>query len=132
MIVAIQTRRALGIWAVLAVLGTAVPALAHKATERFIPIGQSPGVSHVLTEVGKLEGVDPRRRSITMATPSGLLVIGIRAETKIWVDRTKSKLTNLNGSFADLKSGRTIEVRFIDPKKKQIAVWVKIEAPPAP
>jgi hypothetical protein len=131
MMVRIQARRLLGITTILVTLCSAVPAASQKATERFIPIGQSPGVSHVLTEVGKIETVDPRRKTITMATPSGILVIGVRDGSKIWVDRSKLKQTNLVGGFADLKRGRTIEVRFVDIKKKQLADWVKVESPAA-
>ena len=130
MIAAIQARRTLGIAVLLVSLCAAVPAAAHKATERFIPIGQSPGVSRVQTEIGKIEGVDPRRQSVTISTSSGILVIGIRHDSKIWVDRSKSKQTSLVGSFADLKSGSTIEVKFADPARKQFADWVKVEAAP--
>lgn len=130
MIATIQARRTLGIWTILAALCSAALADAHKATERYIPLGQSPGVSHVLTAVGKIEGVDPRRKSITIATSSGILVIGIRQDSKIWVDRSKSKQTSLVGSFADLKSGSAIEVKFADPARKQFADWVKVEAAP--
>ena len=65
-----------------------------------------------------------------MATQSGKLVIGIRADSKIWLDRSKLKQTNLVGGFADLKSGSTIEVKFVDSKQKRFADWVKIEALP--
>ena len=130
MIAAIQARRLLGIGTILVVLSSAVPADAQNATERYIPIGQSPGVSHVLTAIGKIEAVDPARNSINVATPSGTLVIGIRKECKIWLDRTKLEQTNLEGGFADLKLGSTIEVKFLDPARKRIADWVKIEALP--
>ena len=56
----------------------------------------------------------------------------IRKDTSIWVDRTKQKLTSLDGAFVDLKSGRTIEVKFIDPDRKQVAEWVKVEVPRRP
>ncbi len=131
MIVAIQARRMLGIGIILVALYSAVPAEAQNATERYIPIGQSPGVSHNFTEVGKIVAVDPQRKSVTVVTPSGTLVIGIRKESRIWVDRTKSKQTNLVGGFADLKSGSTIEVKFVDSKQKRFADWVKIEALPS-
>jgi len=130
MIETIQARRMLGIWTILVALCSAVPGAAHKATERYIPIGQSPGVSNVLTKVGKIEAVDPVRKSITIATPSGPLVIGIREDSKIWIDRTKLKQSNLEGGFADLKSGNLVEIKFLDPDNKRIADWVKVEAPP--
>ena len=129
MISIIQARSMVGIPALLIALYAAVPAQAHMATERYIPIGQSPGVSHVLTEVGKIEAVDAARQSITVATPSGILVIGIQAQSKIWLDRTRLMQSNLVGGFADLKSGSTVEVKFVDRNRKKFADWVKIEAP---
>lgn len=132
MITAIALRRILGIGTMLVTLFAIMPAAAHRATERFIPLGQSPGVSHNFTVVGKIEAVDANRRSVTIATPSGKLVVEIRKDTSIWVDRTKQKLTSLDGAFVDLKSGRTIEVKFIDPDRKQVAEWVKVEVPRRP
>ncbi|MDA1326660.1 MAG: hypothetical protein O3C34_18210 [Proteobacteria bacterium] len=132
MIAAIALRRILGIGTMLVTLYAAMPAAAHRATERYIPLGQSPGVSHTFTVVGKIEAVDQGRRTVTVATPSGRLVVQIRKETNIWVDRTKQKQTSLDGAFIDLKSGRTIEVKFIDPDRKQVVDWVKVEAPLLP
>ena len=129
---AIALRRIVGIGTMLVTLYAAMPAAAHRATERFIPLGQSPGVSHNFTVVGKIEAVDSDRRTVTVATPSGKLVVEIRKEADIWIDRTKQKQTSLDGAFVDLKSGRTIEVKFIDPDRKQIVEWVKIEAPLLP
>jgi len=131
MIAAHQARRILGICVVLAALVTSAPAGAHMATERYIPIGQSPGVSHNLTVVGKIEAADPARKTVTVATPSGNLVVEIRQDSKIWVDRSKLKQTNLVGQFADLRQGSTVEVRFTDPVRKRFAAWVKVEAAPS-
>jgi hypothetical protein len=129
MISTIQARRMAGTLAFLIALCATGLTQAHMAAEQFIPIGQSPGVSHVLTEVGKIETVDAAGKSITMATPSEKLVFGIEAKSKIWLDRTKLKQSNLVGSFADLKTGSTIEVKFVDPSRKKFADWIKIEAP---
>ena len=126
MMTARQARRTLGICAVLAALYPAATALAQKTTERYIPIGQSPGVSHTLTEVGKIEAADSGRRSITITTPSGRLSLEVPPAAPIWVDRSRLRQTNLVGGFADLVPGRTVEVRFVDPDRKQAAAWVKV------
>ncbi len=120
----------LGMWTILVALCSAVPAEAQNATERYIPLGQSSGVSFKLTVVGKIEAVDPARKSVTVATPSGPLIIEIREKSRIWLDRTKLKQTNLKGGFADLKSGSTIEVKFVDRNRNKFADWVKVEALP--
>jgi len=131
MIAARQARRILGICVVLVALVAPAPAGAQMATERYIPIGQSPGVSHNLTVVGKIEASDPARKTVTVATPSGNLAVEIRPDSKIWVDRSKLKQTNLVGQLSDLRPGSTIEVRFADPDRKRFAAWVKVEAAPA-
>ena len=130
MIAAIQARRMLGMWTILVALCSAVPAEAQYATERYIPLGQSPGVSFKLTVVGKIKAVDPARKSVTVATPSGPLIIEIREKSRIWLDRTKLKQTNLKGGFADLKAGSTIEVKFVDRNRNKFADWVKVELLP--
>lgn len=103
--------------------------LAHgqKATEQYIPIGQSPGVSHKLTYIGPIQNVDPRGRTITVVEPSGPRTVKITERTRIWLDRTKLKSTNLKGSFGDLQKGRRVEVKYADPAQRQIADWVKVE-----
>ena len=130
MMMAIHARRMFGIGTIVVALYAAAPADAHVAAERYIPLGQSPGVSHKLTVVGKIEVVDPERRSITIAAPSGPIVVEIRDETQIWLDRTKIRQTNLNGNFADLLVSRTVEVKFVDRDRMQFADWIKIEALP--
>jgi hypothetical protein len=121
-------RQLLGVAAVMVAVGGAGPARAHMATERYIPIGQSPGVSHKLTVIGKIEAVDPQRKSITLAGPSGLIVVGVEDKTRIWLDRTKMRRTNLDGGFDDLVPGRVVEVKFRDQDRKRSADWVKVEA----
>jgi hypothetical protein len=132
MSIASQTRRLLGAGALLVTLATALPATAHKATERFIPLGQSPGISHKFTIVGKIEAVDAGRRAVTIATPSETRTVPIGPTSRIWVDRSKLRQTNLNGGFSDLAVGRTIEIRFVNPDRKQVVDWVKVEAPASP
>ena len=132
MMTANHTSRLLGIAALLAAIFAAPLAEAQKTTERYIPIGQSPGVSNVLTVVGTVGSTDPQRRSITIATPSGPLTAVIRAEADIWIDRSKLRETNLNGNFTDLQSGRTVEIKFQNADRRQVVDWVKVAAPGSP
>lgn len=126
MMTARQARRLIGICAILAALHPAATALAQKTTERYIPIGQSPGVSHTLTEVAKIEAADGGRRSLTITTPSGRLAVEVPPNAPIWIDRSKLRQTSLVGGFGDLVPGRTVEVRFANPDRKRTAVWVKV------
>lgn len=99
----------------------------QKATEQFIPIGQSPGLSYKVTHMGKITNVNARLRSITVAGEMGTHTVKITERTQIWLDYTKRKMTNRTGNFADLQQGRTVEVKYIDPQRKVSADWVKVE-----
>jgi len=103
--------------------------LAHgqKETERFIPIGQSPGVSQKVTSIGEIAEVDESMRTVTIVEPAGRRTVKITEKTRIWLDRTKLKQPNLPGSFADLRKGRRVEVKYQDPERRLAADWVKVE-----
>ena len=116
-----------GIGLAIALLGAISYAHGQKETERYIPIGQSPGLSQKYTSIGELAEVDPRAQSVTIADPAGRRTVKITEKTRIWLDRTKLKLTNLTGSFADLQKGRRVEVKYEDPQGREVAEWVKVE-----
>jgi hypothetical protein len=119
---------ALGV--VIAALGAISHAHGQKATERYIPLGQSPGVSQKVTSVGEIANVDEPTRTVTIVERSGRRAVRITDKTRIWLDRTKLKQTNLTGSFADLQKGRRVEVKYEDPERRQVADWVKVEMTP--
>ena len=98
----------------------------QQQTERFIPIGQSPGLSGKYTITGKIETINTGARSFTVAGPSGPMMVTITDKTHIWLDRSQLKLTNLRGGFAHLQTGRMVEVKYKDHKRKQFAEWVKV------
>jgi hypothetical protein len=99
----------------------------QKATEQFIPIGQSPGVSQKYTSIGEIAEVNAVARTVTIADPAGPRTVRITDQTRIWLDRTKLKASNLSGSFADLQKGRRAEVKYEDPARRDVAEWVKVE-----
>jgi len=99
----------------------------QKATEQFIPIGQSPGVSQKYTWIGEIADVNSVARTVTIADSAGRRTVRITDKTRIWLDRTKLKQTNLSGSFADLQKGRRAEVKYEDPARRDVAEWVKVE-----
>jgi hypothetical protein len=116
-----------GIGVAVALLGAISPAHGQKETERFIPIGQSPGVSQKQTSIGEIAEVDAARRTVTVAEQAGRRTVKITEKTRIWLDRTKLKQANLSGSFADLQKGRRVEVKVEDPGHREVADWVKVE-----
>jgi hypothetical protein len=116
-----------GIGLAIALLGAISYAYGQKETELYIPIGQSPGLSQKYTSIGELAEVDPRAKTVTIADPAGRRTVKITEKTRIWLDRSKLKQTNLTGSFADLQKGRRVEVKYDDPQRREVAEWVKVE-----
>jgi len=113
----------------VAILALCAGSLAHaqKATEQYIPIGKSPGVSQKYTSLGVIDSVSVRQRTISIAEPNARRTIGITGKTHIWLDRSKLRLPNLRGRFEDLQRGRRVEVKYLDPETRQVADWVKVE-----
>jgi hypothetical protein len=113
---------------VSALLSGASGVHAQKATERFIPLGQSPGVSGRLTTIGTIVAVDRDSRRISVAGPTGRVSVAIQDSTSIWIDRHEQGLGAATGSFADCQEGRLAEVKYADPDTRGIAEWVKLRA----
>jgi hypothetical protein len=109
--------------------------LAHgqEATERFIPIGRSPGVSGTRTAVGTIAAVDPAQRVLRLEGPAGPVTVEITDATRIWIDRHEYGLPTQRGSFGDCQKGRLAEVMYAQPETGGAAEWVKIQGrEPAP
>ncbi len=100
----------------------------QRETERYIPIGQSPGVSGKATRVGTIEAVDAGARSFSLATDEGRFEIAVPPGARIWLDRSRGRQSAQSGEFGDLKIGRRVEVRFAEPARKGPAGWIKIDA----
>ena len=116
----------LGIAIVLAALVVGVShAHGQKQTERYIPLGQSPGLSGKATGIGLIEAVDAAARTITV----GGRTVAVTGATRIWLDRSRLKLTTLDGSFADLQRGRRVEVMPDAATPGASALWIKVEMP---
>jgi hypothetical protein len=102
-------------------------AFAQKTTERFIPIGQSPGLSGDYTNIGSIEAVSVQERTVTMSDASGSYSVGIADDTHIWLDKSKIGSTNAVGTVSDLQAGRRIEVKYRDNDPQAAAEWIKVE-----
>jgi hypothetical protein len=116
---------------VLVLLGGAGFALAQEATEQFIPIGQSPGVSGKLSVIGEIDSYDESSRVLTVSAETGTQSVTLTDSTFIWLDRSGLKQANLAGASADLQKGRKVEVKMKEQDGQQIAEWVKVQAPAA-
>lgn len=100
---------------------------AQKATEIFIPIGQSPGLSRRSTIVGTVNTVDLENRVLGVVGASGSYSIKLSERTQIWLDRSKIRLTNLTGTPEDCREGVRIEVWCKDGDTNRPAEWIKVE-----
>lgn len=116
-----------GVGVVMAALCTVSEAAGQRETERYIPIGESPGLSGVYTYLGPITRVDSVALTITVGDSTGPRTIRISPKTRIWLDRTKLRQTNLTGRFADLQAGRRVEVKYQDAARREAADWVKVE-----
>ena len=112
---------------VVVALGGALEAFGQEATEMFIPIGQSPGVSNKSCLLGTIESVDPGKRTLTVSAPAGAQTVQITDRTPIWIDRSPQKQRNQTGTVADLQRGRKVEVNLGEGAAKVIAKWIKVQ-----
>lgn len=101
----------------------------HPATERYIPIGKSPGVSGQYSYLGTIEAVDVDGRRVGFDYPEGLHWVRIVDRTRIWLDRTRLGQTNVPGRVRDCVPGRTVEIKFEDAERREVAEWIKIRVP---
>lgn len=119
--------RYLGLAIVVVALGSTLDAFGQEATEIFIPIGQSPGMSNKLSLIGTLESVDPGKGMVTVSGPSGARTVGITDRTLIWLDRSLQKQPNQKGAISDLQQGRKVEIKLRKGEPKAVAEWIKVQ-----
>jgi hypothetical protein len=101
----------------------------QKATEIFIPVGQSPGLSGKYTSIGKITAIDTLNQIITVTDSSETYTVKITRRTKIWLDKSKLKLTNQKGAFTDLKKNLLAEIKYENNQRqdKGPAEWIKVQ-----
>ena len=100
---------------------------AQKETEVFIPVGKSPGVSGKFSVIGRVESVNWSDSSVTINQDGGMKNVRITRNTKIYLDRSKLKLTNRKCSMSDCKPGRLVEAKYKDNKPGNSIDWLKVQ-----
>lgn len=100
---------------------------AEKATELYIPIGQSPGLSGKYTVLGKIDQVDLENRIITMSDAAGSYTVKVTEGTFIYLDKSREQLSNTYGSLADCRAGDKIEVKWKDNVRGKSVEWIKVQ-----
>jgi hypothetical protein len=100
----------------------------QKATEVFIPIGQSAGLSGKLTRIGKIAAVDTQNRTVTVTDAVGTQTVLLSERTKIYLDLSRQRSPNRPGSIADIRPGLLAEVKFEgNDRSKGVAEWIKVQ-----
>jgi len=121
-----RNRLALFTSMIVVLSGVTLSANAQKATEAFIPIGKSPGVSGVSTYIGTIDSVDVADRTVTIRGDELLESVEISGETKVWLDLSKYKTKNRAATLQDLKEGLRIEAKPQHDRPDR-AEWIKID-----
>lgn len=98
----------------------------QETTERYIPVGHSPGLSNKYTYIGHIEEVDVQNQTISVRNEQETRTIRLTPQTRIWLDRSQIRQTNSTGSIADLRPGRTVEIKYEDYESKESADWIKV------
>lgn len=100
-------------------------ALAQQATEVYIPIGESPGVSDGKSIVGPISSVDHDGYRMTVSVAGRSRSIAMTPTTHYYLDRTGKRRQNRTATIDDCEAGLRVEV-YLDETGN--AIWVKIEA----
>lgn len=103
-------------------------AYGQKATEIFIPIGKSPGVSGKHSIMGKIDSVNYQAYTLIVSDSSETYTVKVMEDTPIWLDKSALKLTNVNGDIEDCQVGGFVEVKYKGPEKSKgmQAEWIKV------
>jgi hypothetical protein len=103
--------------------------LAQRATELYIPIGKSPGISGKCSMLGTIDSVDTSEGVVYMHDSTGYYYeVQVGDETKIYLDKSELKLSNKVGSLADCKVGDYCEVLYQSRSRKKSGEgeWIKV------
>jgi hypothetical protein len=85
-------------------------------------------VSGKVTVIGVVSSMDRTQQTVWATEDGRDVVMTCNERTRFWLDRSKIRKTNLEGSIADCQAGRRIEIRFVnDDRGAAVAAWVKVE-----
>lgn len=101
----------------------------QKATEIFIPIGKSPGLSEEHTIIGTIDKINAQDQTVAITDSLGSVIVKVSDYTKIYLDKSKLKLSNQIGSLADCRKDLLVEVKYQESERKNTitAEWIKVQ-----
>ncbi len=118
-----------------AVLAAPAPAaFGQKATELYIPIGKSPGLSGKVTAQGRIECLEPLDRSISVTGRAQKWTATFTQRTRIYLDRTGMRRSNRYGAMADCQPGLFCEIKYEGTEGSDAGAieWIKIRVTEEP
>lgn len=121
-----MNRKSLHIGAIVGLLIIADPVPGQQATEIYIPIGQSPGLSSEAAVIGTIASIDESSGRITIATDGRSVVVTIGDRTLYYLDSSHVERRNYPGNIEHCEIGRRVEARIDD---NGYVEWIKIEVP---
>lgn len=131
-----KTYTTLASLAVLIFLSYGGEAYAQKATEIYIPIGQSPGLSDHYSKIGTVTSIDEAAGTLVVTDSlENTYSVEITDSTRIWLDKSRLKKRNETGTISDIKNGLLVEVKYNlaeDSTYAQTAEWVKVQVTESP
>lgn len=96
---------------------------AQQATEVYIPVGQSPGVSASESLIGTISAVDHESYEMTVSVEGRSTVVAMTSKTRYYLDRNRDRKVNTTGGLDDCEIGRRVEIKLdVDGKVD----WVKV------
>lgn len=98
---------------------------AQEATERYIPIGESPGVSGQGSLIGVVDELDYESGELQLLVNNEMKTVYVDRSTRYYIDRSASRDSNVLGTLRDCRAGRRVEVAM---GKNGTARWIKIQA----
>jgi len=88
------------------------PAMAQQATEIYIPIGRSPGLSGTKTVIGRIDAIDAQTMTLTVRGADGRAWAMLEETSKIYLDRSTLARPCRYGFAEDCQIGRLCEVKW--------------------
>lgn len=97
---------------------------AQQSTERYIPIGSSPGVSSDESFIGMITEIDYADHKMEITGTEGTMSVAPTDSTRYFLDRTKRKKSNQTATFRDCEVGVKVEIKT---NADGTIDWIKIE-----
>jgi hypothetical protein len=110
----------------MAGIAISMSAAAHQETELYIPIGQSPGISHVKSWIGRIQSLSAAGNGMTIVVEDRPVYVAFDKTAKIYLQYTAPGQRNQLGTYADCQADRTAEVYVGDDGKLR---WIKVQMP---